>query len=235
MRGVRGGEPRCSGLVLRFGAGLAGRLVREFFRVGGLLGLRTPPLRRNESEGISREDPSSGLFAMPGNVPRRLTPAGNEELPDPQAWIRELAVGVTGFEPAASSSRTTRATKLRHTPPSPGQRSSRTTRASIPERSYPAEIALGRFDLGKSSHFWVLQRPVLVGVTGEPVTPTNVTRRRTSSASPRDDRRRGSGRRGWCPTRPRRAATPSRRHRAPSRPDGGVGRVPGRARGRSSW
>jgi site-specific DNA recombinase len=26
-------------------------------------------------------------------------------------------VGVTGFEPAASSSRTTRATKLRHTPP----------------------------------------------------------------------------------------------------------------------
>ena len=25
-------------------------------------------------------------------------------------------VGVTGFEPAASSSRTTRATKLRHTP-----------------------------------------------------------------------------------------------------------------------
>ena len=27
-----------------------------------------------------------------------------------------LLVGVTGFEPAASSSRTTRATKLRHTP-----------------------------------------------------------------------------------------------------------------------
>jgi hypothetical protein len=28
-------------------------------------------------------------------------------------------VGVTGFEPATSSSRTTRATKLRHTPISP--------------------------------------------------------------------------------------------------------------------
>ena len=28
----------------------------------------------------------------------------------------ELAVGVTGFEPATSSSRTKRATKLRHTP-----------------------------------------------------------------------------------------------------------------------
>src|SRR5680860_899405 len=31
-------------------------------------------------------------------------------------FLRALIVGVTGFEPAASSSRTTRATKLRHTP-----------------------------------------------------------------------------------------------------------------------
>jgi hypothetical protein len=30
-------------------------------------------------------------------------------------WRQDM-VGVTGFEPAASSSRTTRATKLRHTP-----------------------------------------------------------------------------------------------------------------------
>ena len=30
--------------------------------------------------------------------------------------LRFLLVGVTGFEPAASSSRTKRATKLRHTP-----------------------------------------------------------------------------------------------------------------------
>ena len=44
-------------------------------------------------------------------------------------WVRELAVGVTGFEPAASSSRTTRATKLRHTPPSP--------RRAIPRRNWP--------------------------------------------------------------------------------------------------
>ena len=32
----------------------------------------------------------------------------------------ELAVGVTGFEPATSSSRTKRATKLRHTPRAAG-------------------------------------------------------------------------------------------------------------------
>ena len=44
-----------------------------------------------------------------------------EPLADPQ-WMDttsltwENVVGVTGFEPAASSSRTKRATKLRHTP-----------------------------------------------------------------------------------------------------------------------
>src|SRR4051812_45392709 len=44
-------------------------------------------------------------------------------LPDPLAWVRQSGdvlghhrVGLTGFEPAASSSRTTRATKLRHSP-----------------------------------------------------------------------------------------------------------------------
>lgn len=56
-------------------------------------------------------------------------PAEAEEFPNPQ-WVRELfslscdnlAVGLTGFEPAASSSRTRRATKLRHSPPFSGPR-----------------------------------------------------------------------------------------------------------------
>ena len=50
-------------------------------------------------------------------------------------------VGLTGFEPAASSSRTRRATKLRHSPPLPCQKSGWATRASIPERCEPPEIA----------------------------------------------------------------------------------------------
>ena len=33
-----------------------------------------------------------------------------------RCWLGNLLVGVTGFEPATSSSRTKRATKLRHTP-----------------------------------------------------------------------------------------------------------------------
>ena len=36
-----------------------------------------------------------------------------------QLSLLSACVGVTGFEPATSSSRTTRATKLRHTPNSP--------------------------------------------------------------------------------------------------------------------
>ncbi len=49
---------------------------------------------------------------------------GREKSPNPEGLepfsdlgsIRSKMVGVTGFEPATSSSRTTRATKLRHTP-----------------------------------------------------------------------------------------------------------------------
>ena len=57
-------------------------------------------------------------------------------------------VGLTGFEPAASSSRTRRATKLRHSPPllhqaiSVRKPADWATRASIPERERAAEIAL---------------------------------------------------------------------------------------------
>ena len=49
----------------------------------------------------------------------RAVPAGGEngQRPNPSHWIEPLPlVGVTGFEPATSSSRTKRATKLRHTP-----------------------------------------------------------------------------------------------------------------------
>jgi hypothetical protein len=43
------------------------------------------------------------------------SPDGNGHLPRSQVAID--LVGVAGFEPAASSSRTKRAAKLRHTPP----------------------------------------------------------------------------------------------------------------------
>ncbi len=45
--------------------------------------------------------------------------------PNTNKFVTVLVVGVTGFEPAASSSRTTRATKLRHTPRAVGNISRR--------------------------------------------------------------------------------------------------------------
>jgi hypothetical protein len=56
------------------------------------------------------------LFAIPGF----------DHAPTPAPWLRAPdsgpdLVGVAGFEPTASSSRTKRATKLRHTPWQPRQ------------------------------------------------------------------------------------------------------------------
>jgi hypothetical protein len=48
-------------------------------------------------------------------------------------------VGLTGFEPAASSSRTRRATKLRHSPTF-ARVETLTSNASIPEPAEPLEI-----------------------------------------------------------------------------------------------
>src|SRR5690606_22257096 len=49
-----------------------------------------------------------------------------------------IPVGVTGFEPATSSSRTRRATKLRHTPEVPRRSGSPRSNISRPARAHPA-------------------------------------------------------------------------------------------------
>ena len=71
-----------------------------------------PEVRRTEDRTTPRVVFMGEPCAMRGRRSGEM-----QELPDPRQWIREFhLVGVTGFEPAASSSRTTRATKLRHTP-----------------------------------------------------------------------------------------------------------------------
>jgi hypothetical protein len=55
--------------------------------------------------------------------------------------LRDHTVGLTGFEPAASSSRTKRATKLRHSPIAKRQETAHTSRWSIPERPGAFAIA----------------------------------------------------------------------------------------------
>ncbi len=54
-----------------------------------------------------RVERPQGVLAIDAKTPRPLEAVGSNIVP---------LVGLTGFEPAASSSRTTRATKLRHSP-----------------------------------------------------------------------------------------------------------------------
>ena len=92
--------------------------------------------RRGTSDGPERR--SSTMRAFPqgrtGPDPRRGS--------GPCDVLRHHMVGLTGFEPAASSSRTRRATKLRHSPIRSATDERRRSTASIPERSEPSEIGL---------------------------------------------------------------------------------------------
>ncbi len=124
---------------------------------------------------------------------------------------RRQVVGVTGFEPAASSSRTTRATKLRHTPMCSGQ-------------------PLGAARLTSTGAYRSASGRPAIGIE-----PLGVSAGRGSAASPRAGTRPGSGCTGWCPVRRRRGARRTRGRRAASRPGAGAGRAPARARGRSWW
>src|SRR5262245_37510571 len=58
--------------------------------------------------------PSSLSGPAGDNRPKTSSPRRTEYVADSSQW--DHTVGLTGFEPAASSSRTRRATKLRHSP-----------------------------------------------------------------------------------------------------------------------
>ena len=109
--------------------------------------------------------------------PERRTPEPTHEGP---GVLRHHMVGLTGFEPAASSSRTRRATKLRHSPIAGPGAAGRQARASIPGASGRLRIAVSRPEI----------RP---GESG-------------SAGSPRGGRRPGTVRTATCRARPRRAA-----------------------------
>ena len=71
-----------------------------------------------ETEPVGRREPGENEqgSSMGSRVVRTLRGDGVAGGGNPALTCRDAVVGVTGFEPAASSSRTKRATKLRHTP-----------------------------------------------------------------------------------------------------------------------
>ena len=88
---------------------------------------------RTSTSASSTPSPANSSASSPSTPAPRLPTPRNDKDPNPQSVgsglsdvLRHHMVGVTGFEPAASSSRTTRATKLRHSPKA---------WASLPERS----------------------------------------------------------------------------------------------------
>ena len=103
---VRGGKSR-SGRVLRASAA-------EGARRGRVLRASTPEgPRRGEHGRVAAEGArSGGSSGDAGSDPRRTL----ENTFGPAGAGAKHSVGMTGFEPATSSSRTKRATKLRHIP-----------------------------------------------------------------------------------------------------------------------
>ncbi|MDF2992949.1 MAG: hypothetical protein K0S37_3463 [Microbacterium sp.] len=101
--------------LVRSRGGGSGRAVRAARVCGGARARRRGGLRTSARTGVrgaSRHAPVRG---------ERNADCANEESPPHECGGLScsrgaVVVGVTGFEPAASSSRTTRATKLRHTP-----------------------------------------------------------------------------------------------------------------------
>ena len=65
------------------------------------------------------EDVTCASRCLRGRSPQLVTHVGVKATSENRKWplTCDFLVGVAGFEPAASSSRTKRAAKLRHTPP----------------------------------------------------------------------------------------------------------------------
>ena len=131
-------------------------------RRGGRLGSaasRAPcRLRPKPSDGSSREGPSSSGPCQPWrrSVPDRTPDSGTSgrsrsaRATDERSRqiargrtqgfdLRDTMVGLTGFEPAASSSRTRRATKLRHSPIARVDRSRPRARRAYPSADGPSK------------------------------------------------------------------------------------------------
>ena len=146
-----------------------------------------------------------GEFRTERRPARRERPKRSGPRFDPRRWV-----GLTGFEPAASSSRTRRATKLRHSPIA--SRDHRASAASLPERRR-------RYNRAR--------------VTRDRRRDIRASRAGGSAGWPRGGRQAGSGRTARCRDRPRRAASTSPDRPVASRPGGGGDPGRGRARGRS--
>lgn len=120
-------------------------------------------------------------------------------------WSRRLPVGVAGFEPTASSSRTKRATKLRHTP--------------VPFE-YSHTLSIFPNGDGASARSVVHAACCLAALS--PRKPESRWRRRPpmrdarAAEMPRDASRCESSRRGRFPGQPRYAATPRCRPEPPT-------------------
>src|SRR6187402_759499 len=102
-------------------------------------------------------------------------------------WWSLSAVGVTGFEPAASSSRTTRATKLRHTPWQPHE--------STPKRTM-LRIAATSDVVGERGRAAAACQPDEHSARGEQRDRPACNGTRRGASRPRGGKRRGAVRGG---------------------------------------
>ena len=206
------GSVGVAGSRCRLGDGLGAGWATGSAVLGAARRLRARPacLRPKPNDGeLQRRavvpGPSSAMRRVCHDRVGRPDRAAGPEGPDRGSGSM---VGLTGFEPAASSSRTRRATKLRHSPIAPrsvpGPRAGDHTRAPTGARNRPERAV----------------RPRAVSVS-RVASGRQATRIRAYGEVPRPAE--------TCSQRRARVAGPR------SRPGAGAGPWPGRARGRSWW
>ena len=181
---------------------------------------------KTATSASSTPSPANSSAGSP-STPTRTTSheAPHDKQPNPRSAgpavadvLRHHKVGLTGFEPAASSSRTRRATKLRHSPMRTGWQCWAGPR---PAQPYPS--------VGGAS------QSVQAGPGGGQVAcrgASGACRGVSVSRVAWVGRRPGSGRTGWCRPRRGHAARRCRDHRRGSPRGGGAGLWRDRCRGR---
>ena len=108
---------------------------------------RTSSLAPRPRPCSGRTDGRESSRSSPKILPKAPS---NDEMPGRvshcESLTRHFVVGVTGFEPATSSSRTKRATKLRHTPMAPRSGGPWRSLADVRGRPRPGYLAAHRLD-----------------------------------------------------------------------------------------
>ena len=183
-------------LAALVGLAVPGVLLDDAADVGGVeAAVRgvVRPLRQGHPRGAEACLPAGGDLGgknCGGGGGSAVTPPSSQDPTEttqgPPSAAPEQCVGVTGFEPAASSSRTTRATKLRHTP------------RSVDESSVRSPLLRRRAQAGPGGE----RQQRRLGRAGEP------DRRVRTGAQPRRDVQPGAASVQRCSQRTRARSMP---------------------------